>query len=314
MNRKLAPIPFLAIAMLLASIPIVRTNNTRDRDFSASEIITQIDPKPVNPGTRRIDQGYTFTPLQIQNFPKVQRQVTPTGYMAKLNHETRQQTVRIETGEGHGSGVIVAKQGSTYYVLTVKHVVETKLNVRVIAHDRESYQIQPSNIKSANGVDLAVVKFTTSTSLSASSNTNYPVAKIGNYSPQADATVFVGGYPEREKIDSPLWQWQLNPGNIEDKEQGKLAVQDKQSFSNGYDLIYSSISYGGMSGGPIFDTDGRLIGIHGKVEGERRGSKELITGQSLGISIQTFLGLTERLQVPKLSKISSNIPANLSKQ
>ncbi|WP_295616411.1 trypsin-like peptidase domain-containing protein, partial [Chamaesiphon sp. GL140_3_metabinner_50] len=119
------------------------------------------------------------------NFPKVQRQVTPTGYMAKLNRETRQQTVRIEDSAGNGSGVIVAKQGNTYYVLTAKHVLETPptdkqpkqrhTGIKVITHDQESYQIQPSDIRLAEGVDLAIVKFT--------SQTNYPVAKIGNYSP-----------------------------------------------------------------------------------------------------------------------------------
>jgi tetratricopeptide (TPR) repeat protein/S1-C subfamily serine protease len=249
-----------------------------------------------------------------ENFPKVQRQVTPTGYIAKLNRETRQQTVRIETGTRgrNGSGVIVAKQGNTYYVLTAKHVVfdsdGKKLypNITTITHDQEIYQIQPSEIKLAEGVDLAVVKFT--------SQTNYLVAKLGNYSPKGNAGVFAGGYPARENIDSPLWQWQLNPGGIENKEDGKFWTQDKNSFSNGYDLIYSSISYGGMSGGPILDTDGRVIGIHGKAEGQKRESKELILGKSLGISIQTFLGLTDRLQVPKLLKISSNSPANLGKQ
>ena len=249
-----------------------------------------------------------------QNFPKVQRQVTPTGYMAKLNRETRQQTVRIEDECGNGSGVIVAKQGNTYYALTAKHVVETPPEVttchpgrhkdlKIITHNQERYQIQPSNVTVANGVDLAIVKFT--------SQTQYPIAKLGNYSPIAKATVFVGGYPARQKIDSPLWQWQLNPGDITDKEQGKFETQDKQSFSNGYDLIYGSISHGGMSGGAVFDTDGRVIGIHGRAEGE---SEKLIIGKSLGLSIQTFLGLAARLQVPKSLKVSSNSPTTLNSQ
>jgi tetratricopeptide (TPR) repeat protein/S1-C subfamily serine protease len=250
------------------------------------------------------------------NFPKVQRQVSPTGYMAKLNRETRQQTVRIEDSAGNGSGVIVAKQGNTYYVLTAKHVLETPPNeekkipkqlhtgIKVITYDQESYQIQPSEIKLAEGLDLAIVKFT--------SQTNYPVAKLGNYSPSRKSIVFAAGYPDRDRIDSPLWQWQLNPGGIEDKEQGKFQAQDKQSFSNGYDIIYSSISYGGMSGGPVFDTEGRVIGIHGKAEGEKRGTTELILGNSLGISIQTFLGISNRLQVPNLLQISNTLPRDLN--
>ncbi|MCY7337215.1 MAG: tetratricopeptide repeat protein [Chamaesiphon sp.] len=241
-----------------------------------------------------------------QNFPKVQRQVTPTGYLAKLNRETRQQTVRIEDSAGNGSGVIIAKQGNTYYVLTAKHVVETPATdtqpkqshtgIKAIAHDQEIYQIQPSDINLADGADLAIVKFT--------SNTNYPVAKLGNYSPLANTTVFAAGYPARGKIDSPLWQWQLNPGSIQEQEQGKMQTQDKLSFANGYDLIYTSISYGGMSGGPVFDTEGRVIGIHGKAEGEKRDGKDLILGQSLGISIQTLLGLKE-LKLPNTLDIDA---------
>ncbi len=58
------------------------------------------------------------------NLPKVERQVTPTGYLAKLNIKARQMTVRIENSGGTGSGVIVAREGNSYYVLTAKHVVQ----------------------------------------------------------------------------------------------------------------------------------------------------------------------------------------------
>ncbi|WP_373539747.1 trypsin-like peptidase domain-containing protein [Chamaesiphon sp.] len=246
------------------------------------------------------------------NFPKVQRQVTPTGYMAKLNRETRQQTVRIETANaGNGSGVIVAKQGDTYYVLTAKHVLETPATdkepkqlhtgIKVITHEQEIYDIEPSNIRLAEGLDLAVVKFT--------SKVDYPVAKLGNYSPNDRATIFAAGYPGRDKIDSPLWQWQLNPGKVADKKWGEFLAQDIQSFSNGYDLIYTTISYGGMSGGAIFDTDGRVIGIHGRAEQ----INNALLGNSLGISIKTFIGVSDRLQVPNQFKISTNPSVNLNR-
>jgi tetratricopeptide (TPR) repeat protein len=245
-----------------------------------------------------------------ENLPKIQRQVTPQGYMAELNRKARQQTVRIEFQDiKNGSGVIVAKEGNTYYVLTAKHVVWDSnnktfhSNIKTITDDQQSYAVRSSDITLAEGSDIAIVKFT--------STTNYPVATLGNYyTPyQYYAWVFIGGYPERGRIDSPLWQWQLNPGAILDKERGKLATQDKESFSNGYDLIYTSISYRGMSGGPVFDTEGRVIGIHGRAEGE---SEELILGYSLGISIQRFLGLTQQLQVPNSLAVSSKLPARLS--
>ncbi|WP_310489962.1 tetratricopeptide repeat-containing serine protease family protein, partial [Chamaesiphon sp. VAR_69_metabat_338] len=256
---------------------------------------------------------------QYDNLPKVQRQVTPTGYMAQLNRQTRQQTVRIEANGGNGSGVIVAKQGSTYYVLTAKHVVfdlyKTKqlyTDIKTITHEQESYTIQPTDITLAEGLDLAVVKFT--------SNANYPVAALGNYSPRKDATVFAAGFPDRLRIDSPLWQWQLNPGkNIGDREFSKFQTQDKFSFeSDGYDLIYTSISYGGMSGGGIFDTEGRVIGIHGKVEGDggskqQEWNKDLSFGNSLGISIQSFIGLATKLKVsPQLLNTSKNMARDLN--
>ena len=252
-----------------------------------------------------------------ENFPKVQHQVTPTGYMAKLNRLTRQQTVRIETGNGHGSGVIVARDGNTYSVLTAKHVVvdldgtkQLYPTIKTITFDQNSYPIEPTNITLAVGQDLAIIKFTTSTSLSASSTINYPVAQLSNSNPKEDDLVFAGGFPGRSRINSPLWQWQLNPGSIYDKDRGKFRTQNLDSFDNGYDLIYTSITYGGMSGGPLFDTEGRVIGLHGKAEGDK--NKDLTSGNSLGISIKSFVAIASKLKVnPSSLKIAQNSPPEL---
>jgi tetratricopeptide (TPR) repeat protein/S1-C subfamily serine protease len=237
------------------------------------------------------------------NLPKVERQVTPTGYLAKLNIKARQMTVRIENSGGNGSGVIVAREGNSYYVLTAKHVLQNpETNQKYTSHQIITYDQDRRDVTSsvvAEGVDLAVVKF--------ESNNKYPVAQLGEYSQNNGDIVFVGGFPGREKINSPLWQWQLNPGVIFDRETGKVGTQTNQSFSNGYDLIYSCISYGGMSGGPVFDSAGNVIGIHGRTE-----STDL---NSLGISIQTLTGLLDKLRVnSRLLKLVKTNPVELNPQ
>ena len=237
------------------------------------------------------------------NLPKVERQVTPTGYMAKLNIKARQMTVRIENSGGNGSGVIVAREGNSYYVLTAKHVLQSPetnqkyTNYQIITYDQDRRGVTSTVV--AEGVDLAVVKF--------ESNNQYPVAQLGEYSQSSYNLAFVGGFPGRDKINTPLWQWQLNPGFVVDREKGKLETQTNQSFSNGYDLIYSNISYGGMSGGPVFDVAGNVIGIHGRAE-----STDI---RSLGISTQTFTGLLAKLQVnSNLLKLIRTNPVDLNRQ
>jgi tetratricopeptide (TPR) repeat protein/S1-C subfamily serine protease len=237
--------------------------------------------------------------LYDYNLPKVEHQVTPTGYMAQRSQEARKMTVRIENNET-GSGAIVAKSGNardgfTYYVLTAKHVVQDKGNSAIVTYDQDRHPVTSTAI--AKGVDLAVVRF--------NSKSDYPVAKLNEYSPNNNDLVFVGGFPARTNINSPLWQWQLNPGFIYSREQGKVETQTQATFADRYDLLYSSISYGGMSGGPVLDRAGSIIGIHGKAEGENL--------NSAGISIQTFTGLLKELQVdPKLLSVTDTLPKELN--
>jgi tetratricopeptide (TPR) repeat protein/S1-C subfamily serine protease len=239
-----------------------------------------------------------------KQLPKLQRAVTPTGYMGQLDRQARLVTVRIENSGGNGSGVIVARDGNSYYVLTAEHAIANKKtkqlysNGKIATPDQRTYKISPNDIKRSPGTDLAIIKFT-STQL-------HQVATLANYPLGDNSLVFTGGWPAPKLINSQQWQWQLNPGQIRSKEKGEFQTQDKKSFSEAYDLLHNSITYGGMSGGPIFDQLGRVIGIHGKGEGNI--SSTSILGNSVGTSIQTFLSFADKLSVnPRKLQVKTTI-------
>jgi tetratricopeptide (TPR) repeat protein/S1-C subfamily serine protease len=230
-----------------------------------------------------------------------------TGYIAELEAKAKGFTVRIDSTSGaNGSGVIIAQQGKTYTVLTADHVLcekvaeeKTCANVTytVVTRDGKTRNIEKSTIIRQEGVDLAVFQF--------ESEDNYPVAEIANYNPNTDDFVFAAGFP---KIGDNPSKWLFSGGTINDKEGGLLqtrqsdlsneqsgTLQSVASLTGGYELVYTSITFGGMSGGAVLDSQGRVIGIHGRSEGAGGGKIQL--GFSLGIPISTFIGLQERLKV-----------------
>jgi tetratricopeptide (TPR) repeat protein len=237
-------------------------------------------------------------------------EIQQPGNLAKLNHRARQMTVRIENSGGTGSGVIIARKGNSYYVLTAKHVVEDRelnppqnfTDSQIITVDRSRQKM--TSIVVAKSVDLAIVKF--------NSKNNYPIARLGKYSQNNDDLAFVGGFPDREdELNSSIWQWQFNPGYIVSPEVSKIFTQNNLSFNDGYDMYYGSITHNGMSGGGVFDLEGNLIGIHGRAEST---NQEMKLGGSLGISINSLMGVLAELKIdPKLlKKITTVNPSALN--
>lgn len=214
----------------------------------------------------------------IAFFPsKIAVSLTPQG----VSNIAKEVTVLIG-GPKLGSGVIIHQQGNTYIVLTNWHVVDQSGTYTVQTHDQNLYQVTSNLVKRLPGADLAVLQFT--------SNQRYKIATISNsdVATMEGATVYVSGAPQ------PVQGIENRTVLVPD---GRIVGTNTRP-QDGYALIYNNITYPGMSGGPVLDENGRLVGIHGRGARDKDGQK---VGFNLGIPIRIFtnsqLASTLNLQV-----------------
>jgi S1-C subfamily serine protease len=105
----------------------------------------------------------------------------------QVDEIARQITVLINSkNNGNGSGVIVAKEGNTYSVLTATHVIQNPDTYSLVAPDGQQYRLDSEQTKILEGVDLTVVKFT--------SDETYLVATLGRYNLKNNFWVFPKDY------------------------------------------------------------------------------------------------------------------------
>jgi tetratricopeptide (TPR) repeat protein/S1-C subfamily serine protease len=167
-----------------------------------------------------------------------------------------------------GSGVIIAKQGNTYTVLTNDHVVcndppnSGNSTVRcddvaytIHTYDSKQHQVISDSIRRfgnrVNDPDLALVQF--------SSTEEYPVATLGN----SDA---VEVYQEVYAFGFPGF-FDFKTGRTRQERQaprGFVTEVDVEENSRGYTLAHDARVWHGLSGSPLFDVRGRVIGINGQ--------------------------------------------------
>jgi tetratricopeptide (TPR) repeat protein len=209
----------------------------------------------------------------------------------EVNSIAKNITVLIKADGENGSGVIIAKDGNVYYVLTAKHVVKGHGNLTIVTSDGRQHP--NTNVKESLGLDLAVLQFT--------SDRDYQVATLADYTPETGSYVFVSGWPGSEREEEP--NRLFSAGVLFNKDFAFWISKDP--LQKGYELLYGNITYRGMSGGPVLDISGRVIGIHGNSEGE--GDSELVLGYGMGIPIRTFLKFTTQLGLSVTS--SSDLPA-----
>ena len=213
-----------------------------------------------------------FTVATIDSFKVVASQGVDINQIAKPA------TVLIE-GTGSGSGVIFRKQGNKYFVLTAKHVVEKPEPYRLSTSDGQQYSIPASEIQKIPDVDLAIISF--------ASPQSYPTIKVGNSDRLSEGdSVYIAGWPAAGAAIPHIYQLTS----------GAISGLSPRPLPGGYRLIYTNVTRAGMSGGPIFNDQAEVIGIHGQAEGrevflpsQANKSEVIKAGFNLGIPINTFL-------------------------
>jgi tetratricopeptide (TPR) repeat protein/S1-C subfamily serine protease len=213
-----------------------------------------------------------------------------TGVSGEVDRIAGQITVRIQGKKEHGSGVIVAKEGNTYTVLTARHVVDRPDIYRVITADGKEYVIVPMTIrfqKDPLKEDLAVVQF--------SSSNSYRVATLSTAQSKNGARVFVSGFPTKQ-----FFKRVLTTGLSVSEFGTELVAKESYSLEAGVNFLYTNMSYHGMSGGPVLDVQGRVVAINSGAEyylvasKETESSEALNAGYSLGVPISSFIRLLDQ--------------------
>ena len=180
--------------------------------------------------------------------------VLPDDTFSQDIHQLAQSTtVRIVRENISGTGVIIHQQEQTYTVLTSWHVVGNQGASAVMTADGSLHRLSNLPQKIGN-LDLGIVQF--------NSQQDYVVATLATDTPQIGEKIYAAGFPlyEADGLTDTIYQgaeaFRLT--------QGEISLIPPKSLPEGYFLCYTNDTVIGMSGGPIFNTKGFLVGVHGR--------------------------------------------------
>jgi S1-C subfamily serine protease len=200
----------------------------------------------------------------------------------KLQHQLRSISIKILAhGETIGAGVLLARQEQVYTVITNAHVIQTaSVPFQLQTYDGQIYAAALITPPIGQNRDLSILRFQ-------SPDRIYNTAKLATNIPQAGDRVWSSGFPivgvgvggasasaeasaEASLRRRTLRERNENRANDSSKQVWEPNIIGSQitqilpiAIAGGYSIGSDRPIEQGMSGGPMIDRSGSLIGING---------------------------------------------------
>ncbi|RCJ25640.1 peptidase S1 [Nostoc minutum NIES-26] len=180
------------------------------------------------------------------------RSSTPLS-VKQLQQLSKTITVKISAKELLGSGTLLQRKGQIYTVITNAHVLRAaKPPYQIQTPDGRVYQASVLQVTEFQKDDLAVLQFR-------SSDVVYPVANVKDTSSlQVGDEVFVGGFTSNVTAQKLSTQT--------DKDfmftSGRISLLLDKALDQGYQIGYTNDVRKGMSGAPLLNRHGEVVGIN----------------------------------------------------
>ncbi len=225
----------------------------------------------------------------------------------RLYQVARSISVKVYAGSTNGSGLIVQRSGSVYTMVTNRHVLTPGAPYQVETADGRVYPAEVVENATFGGNDLALLQF--------SSTQNYPVANLGaGASLAVGDRVYVGGFPNG--IDPS------QAGGFVFRD-GTVTLLPDRALEKGYQLGFTNRIDKGMSGGPLLNARGEVVGISGMhayplwgnpyiyIDGSEpnAATREIMVRSNWAIPIETLVQLAAGLSL-RHSDLSASLPTN----
>lgn len=162
-------------------------------------------------------------------------------------------TVRVfasnQSGISGGSGVLISNNGQKYTVLTNHHVVKkSDRDYQIQTPDGQYYQAKVVTSFISDDDDVSILTFN-------SQGKSYQTAPLNqSLNTTEQVPVIAGGFPYGDNFIQSK-EFRFSTGQIN-------KILD-QPLIGGYQIGYTNLVLIGMSGGPLLNYQGELIGING---------------------------------------------------